>query len=794
MTRALTSKFSSVLHAGFDVQNTDPLVMRQISVLQGLTIASAVLSFVTGLVWGILGDSSFALLSLVAFVYWASISYLLVKTGRFILVGRLGVLGLFTVCTVFSVQLGGKESTTLAWFMILPLAAAVCVGKRDLWFWALIAAIAPTTFYLYTDPALLPPRFSPEVTRQLTGVSLAMGALIVSILTSIWMSQQETLAQRLDQTVGRLKKEADAQRLLVELTMLTNGERELSRGVKKLLIRLEEANWVQAAGFWDIRNNSQPDTAQYTQPLSAKFTSTPSLIGAIHTGEKTVASIENSDRHTIYYPVHDGATIVGVLAADVGSAQSLEHDNSWLLQQLVVQLGHLAERERTAKVIQREADLDALTNLQNRRAFENHLQVEIADAESEPSKLALLYIDLDDFKRINDSLGHEAGDCVLQVVAKRLRQSLRTNNDAHHNKDIISRVGGDEFTLLLKDIQSDTDAENIAQRIVSSLAAPIQFRDKDLKVGASIGIAFFPEDATQPDTLVRSADAAMYSAKRLGKAGYSRYRDTDKAFDTLSFELEVQRAIEEQQLEMYYQPVFNCFSGEPVGVEALIRWHHPQRGWVSPGEFIPRAEDLSIIVDIGKFQFDTALTWFKTNRPQLPDNFRLALNLSPAQITNTDFVTWLIHRLEDSDLPMSCIELEITETALLMDTRDTQTNVRALSDMGVCITLDDFGTGQSSLSLLKRFPIGRLKIDQSFVSGLPDHSEDIAIVGAVLSLAHSLDIPVVGEGVEEEAQLEFLKARNCDDAQGFLLGRPMPGAAIVSALMSRKNKRLRIIS
>jgi len=794
MTNAATSKLASILHAGFDVQSTDPSVLRHVSVLNGLMLASAALSFVNGLVWGAWGDASFAVLSLGAFAYWASLSCVLAKTRRVILVGRLGVVGLFLVCTAFTIQLGGKESTILAWFMILPLAAAVCVGKSDLWFWALIAAIVPTSFHLYADPSLMPPRFSPDVTDRLIGISLAMGALIVSILTSIWMSQQETLARRLDQTVGRLEKEADAQRLLVELTMLTNSEQELNHGVEKLLIQLQEANWVEAAGFWDIRNNREPGTAQHTQPPTKLFTPTPSLVRAIHTGKRTVSAIENSSRQTVYYPVTDGSTIAGVLAAEAGSAHSLQQEGDWLLQQLVVQLGHLAERERTAKMIQQEAESDALTKLQNRRAFEYQLEEEIANAQAKSSKLALLYIDLNDFKRINDSLGHEAGDRVLQVVAKRLRETLRANDEAHLNTDIISRVGGDEFTLLLRNTASTTDVENIAQRIIASLAAPIDFRGKDFRVGASIGIAFFPDDATQPDTLVRSADAAMYSAKRRGKSGYSRYRDTDKAFDTLSFEVEIQRAIEEQQLEMHYQPVFNCQKREPVGVEALIRWHHPQRGWVSPGEFIPQAEDLGLIIDIGKFQFDAALTWFKATRSQLPADFRLALNLSPAQITNTDFVTWLILRLEDSALPMSCIELEITETALLMDTRDTQTNVRALSDMGVCITLDDFGTGQSSLSLLKRFPIGRIKIDRSFVSGLPDNSEDIAIVGAVLSLAHSLDIPVVGEGVEEEAQLEFLKARNCNDIQGYLLGRPMPGASIVSTLMDDKNGQLRIVS
>ncbi len=775
-------KLNAVLNAGFDAQDTDPLVLRHVRVLQGLMLASAVLSFTNGLLWGASGDSSLAFINIGAFVAWASLSYLLVKTQRIMLVGRLGVFVLFIVCTAFTIQIGGKESSILACYMILPLAAAVNVGKRDLWFWTLIAAAAPATFYLYVDPALLPPRFSPEVTQRLTAMSLVTGTLVISILTSIWLSQQETLAKQLDKTVNTLKREAKSQRLLVEMTMLTNSEQELSLGVEKLLGHLEKLSWLHAAAFWDVRNEEEPGNAMLSQPPLTLFQPTSSLIEAINTGERTVASTQNQDRQTVYYPVQDGNTIAGVLAAEVGDAHNSEAEGSWLLQQLVVQIGHLAERERTAKAIQREARIDALTNLQNRRAFKNQLETEIADAQARSRKLALLYIDLNDFKRINDSLGHEAGDRVLQVVAQRLRHALRAGDDANQNTDVISRVGGDEFTLLLKDIRSTADAESITRRIITSLAAPIQFRGRDFKVGASVGIAFFPQDASQPDTLVRSADAAMYSAKRQATSGYSRYHDTDKAFDTIGFETEIRHAIQEQQLEMHYQLIFNCQTREPVGVEALIRWQHPERGRISPGEFIPRAEDLGLIVDIGKFQFDTALNWFIATRPQLPSDFRIALNLSPAQIASTDFATWLILRLEDSGLPMSCIELEITETALLKDTRDTQTNVRALSDMGVCITLDDFGTGQSSLSLLKRFPIGRLKIDRSFVSGLPLDSEDVAIVGAVLSLAHALDIPVVGEGVEDEAQLAFLQQRDCDDVQGFLLGRPMPGPAIISTL------------
>ncbi len=461
------------------------------------------------------------------------------------------------------------------------------------------------------------------------------------------------------------------------------------------------------------------------------------------------------------------------------------HDGDWLVRQIAIQLGHIAERERTAAIILREARFDALTGLNNRRAFQELIEAEIATAEREHSKLALLFIDLNDFKRVNDSLGHAAGDQVLQLVANRLQQATRADDalaNEPRSSDGIARVGGDEFTLMLTQINNTRDAEAAAQRILRALATPIQLGDRQFKVGASIGIAMYPEDATHADALIRSADAAMYSAKRRDASGFSRYKDSHRAVDSLSFEAEMRRALELNQLEMYYQPLFNCQTGTPVGAEALIRWRHPDRGWISPAHFIPLAEEIGLIGEISHFQFETALQWFTDNRHLTPPDFRLALNMSPAQIDNEKFTHWLIDRIQRSKLPTHEIELELTETALLADTPVTRANLAALADLGLCIALDDFGTGQSSLSLLKRFPIGRIKIDRSFVSGLPDRSEDVAIVGAVLSLAQSLNIPTVAEGVENESQRLFLANRHCHEIQGFLLAKPMPAAEMLEGL------------
>lgn len=766
-----------------DPQQEDPQLVRQVRVLNGLMLTAMVMCIPLGLFWSHVVSPTFGYIYSSAFVVWFTLLLVLRQSRHVTLVGRIAVCVLFGLCVSSVMLLGGSESNLLAWFILMPLAAAVCVGKRDLWFWGAVATVTPLLIYFYPDWSIVADSpLDAEGKRQLASIALALGATVASILTSIWMSHHERLAQRLDESVERLQKEAETHRLLVDTAMLASAEISLSSGARKLLDHLDRVEWIVAAAFWDIREKQDPTEPYYRVPSHARFVATPPLARTIRTEQRSISSLNDTENRHLYYPIQDGKEVVGVIEVSLCIPKNGEDEGNWLLQQIAIQLGHIAERERTAHIIQREARYDSLTSLLNRRAFQSILDQEIQSAETQQGKLALLFIDLNDFKRINDSLGHAAGDTVLQVVAKRLQHSIRLNTSSNRGTDAIARVGGDEFTLVLDNIQSSDDADLAAERMLKSLSKPIRIDGQQFKVGASIGIAIYPDDAQRADVLVRSADAAMYAAKRRGGGGYSRYRDSDKAVDSLSFEAEIRYALEQGHLEMHYQPVFDCQTSSPVGAEALIRWQHPDRGWISPAEFIPLAEEVGLIGEIGEFQFDTVIRWFEANQPQLPADFRMALNLSPNQITDPHFSAWLLKRLKATSIPMANLELEITETALLADTAETQANVSALAELGLCITLDDFGTGQSSLSLLKRFPIGRLKIDRSFVKGLPDRSEDVAIVGAVLSLAHSLEIPVVAEGVEEDAQRKFLNHRNCDDMQGFLLARPMPGNELLRKL------------
>lgn len=778
------------MQGGLELQDTDPRLFRQVKVLNGLMLTAMALCIPLGFFWTQIGASNFSYVYAVAFVAWAGLLVWLRRSLQVTLVGRAAVFVLFGLCTVSVALLGGAESNLLAWYMLMPLAAAVCVGQRDLWFWGVISTLTPVLVYLFPEWSIIAPTpFSVEVNHQLSGIALALGAMVVSILTSIWISHHEHLADRLDDSVERLEKEADAHRLLFDTAMLASGETELNSGARKLLEHLDNVDWVSASCFWDTRAGLTPRQPFCKLPQTASFEPSPLLARSIRTGQRSVSKVSEANLHSVYYPIQDGQEVVGVIEVDADAIHDAIQEGSWLLQQVAIQLGHIAERERTAQIIQREARYDSLTGLHNRRAFQSILEHEISLAQRDDKKVALLFLDLNEFKRINDSLGHAAGDTVLQVVAKRLQKAvrqadtqLRSTPPSSRASDSISRVGGDEFTLVLEDVRSSAYADGVAERILATLDAPIRLDGQQFKVGASIGIAIFPDDAQQADVLVRSADAAMYAAKRRGGSGFSRYRDADKAVDSLSFQAEMRLALKEGQLEMHYQPVFDCATSEPVGAEALIRWRHPDRGWIPPGEFIPLAEDLGLMGEIGRFQFESVFQWYSDASAQLPKDFRIALNLSPMQIEDQAFIQWLLKHLANTKIPMGNVELEITETALLADTPEIRANIYALADLGLCISLDDFGTGQSSLSLLKRFPIGRLKIDQSFVSGLPDRSEDVAIVGAVLSLASSLDIPVVAEGVEEETQKLFLIHRRCDDMQGFLLARPMPGHRLLGKL------------
>ena len=432
----------------------------------------------------------------------------------------------------------------------------------------------------------------------------------------------------------------------------------------------------------------------------------------------------------------------------------------------------LAEQIQMSKThLDHLAHHDGLTDLPNRMLLHDRLGQAIESARRRGRKLALLFMDVDRFKNINDSLGHVIGDQLLQSVAKRLIECVR-------HSDSVCRQGGDEFIILLAEIEHAEDAALSAQKVLTALAIPHRIDQHDLYISVSIGICIYPDDGSDATSLIKGADMAMYRTKENGGNDYTFFEQNmnTQAVKKLSTETDLQLALQRQEFVLYYQPKINLQSGEIVGVEALIRWRHPQHGLILPGQFIQIAEDCGLIVPIGAWVLREACkqakAWQDSGFPPLP----VAVNISAAQFRRKDFLESLAGILKDTGLAARYLELELTESVLMQDANVTVSMLEALKAMGAQLAIDDFGTGFSSLSYLKRFPIDTLKIDQSFMHDITkamDNLDDAALVTAVIGLGKSLNLCVIAEGVETHEQLVFLQNQGCSEGQGFYFSQPV---------------------
>lgn len=429
---------------------------------------------------------------------------------------------------------------------------------------------------------------------------------------------------------------------------------------------------------------------------------------------------------------------------------------------------------------------DPLTSLPNRRSFNEQLNRILKRCRRHNTGAALMFIDLDHFKRINDSIGHGRGDRLLVEIAKRLTVELREDDAINYYSDSsadteeaaggteIARLGGDEFTVVLSDVSDTLHIEKVATRILKALSEPIPLQSHNPVVTPSIGIAVYPQDGEDPDTLVRNADTAMYVAKAAGRACF-RFYDEDmnaRAVEQLKMEEELRDAMQNHELELRYQPQVDTTTGEVVSVEALVRWKHPERGMVSPLEFIPVAERTGQIIELGDWVLHEVarhcMYWDSLGLPP----FRVCVNISPLQFNQDDLPGRIARFLEHTGMDAKRLELELTESAIMTDARANIEKLRQLKALGLELAVDDFGTGYSSLSYLKRFPIDTLKIDQSFVRDL-DTPDGAAIVDAIIALSKTLNLRVIAEGIEESDQLAYLVNRGCDLLQGYYFSRPI---------------------
>jgi len=438
--------------------------------------------------------------------------------------------------------------------------------------------------------------------------------------------------------------------------------------------------------------------------------------------------------------------------------------------------------EAANKQLRHLATHDALTGLPNRVLLDDRLAQAIAHSQRNGHLFALLMVDLDRFKLINDSLGHRAGDELLQETARRLTGVARAI-------DTLARSGGDEFVMILHPIDARDDAELLAQRVIEALKPTMRIAGVDIHASPSIGIAFYPADGTTTETLIARADAAMYSAKQRGRNNaqcFAPGMDTQSQ-DKVRLESDLHEAIALKQFELDYQPKVDVKSGAVHSVEALIRWRHPQRGLISPNEFIPLAEDSGLIGPIGEWVMREACrqakAWQRKGLPQV----RVAVNLSASQFRQKNLLATIRQALLDADLDPSYLEVELTESAVMTNPEESVSILEQLSKMGVLVSVDDFGTGYSSMSYLRRFPIDKLKIDRGFISEFMTRPDDASIVRAIVSLAHSLRLKVVAEGVETPDQLDFLKTLGCDQYQGFHFSTPVSAADFEELLRRQRD-------
>lgn len=423
---------------------------------------------------------------------------------------------------------------------------------------------------------------------------------------------------------------------------------------------------------------------------------------------------------------------------------------------------------------------DTLTDLPNRTLLADRIEQAIAKVAEQGGCFALMFIDLDGFKPVNDAFGHHIGDLLLKAVAARLRGHL-------HSQDTLARIGGDEFVLLVE-LQEPNDAVDVAVKQVNLVSRPFRVAEHDLQLSASLGIVLYPGNGQDQHELLRNADAAMYHVKSAGKNGYSFFDVSmnSNARQQLQLVQDLRQALEQRQFRLHYQPKFDAQACQPIGAEALLRWEHPQQGLLLPDRFIGLAEKTGLIIPIGEWVLIEACRQMRQWLDQGYQDWRMAVNLSAIQFCHAGLVESVARALQQSGLPANCLTLEITETTAMHDADASLTVLQRLSDMGVDLSIDDFGTGYSSLMYLKRLPANELKIDRGFVRDLEQDSDDAAIVSAIVALGQALGLRIVAEGVETDQQQAFLTRLGCDSLQGYLLGQPVPAEQFMGRLQAMR--------
>ena len=609
--------------------------------------------------------------------------------------------------------------------------------------------------------------------------------------------EPRALIEAFNRTVPRLEAQFHALETLGEIDKLLLGSAEMEQVLDAILSRVQAVTRCHSVGITlcdaDAPGHARTflaATGVAGLPVSRVVLDEDMLDTLAGAAEGLTVTRCEEHRHSFLKPLQETGSqffwvwpvvaeerVVAILAvgyceAPVSSDPQLARYGSQFAERLSVALSKTARDER----LYRQAHFDPLTTLPNRLLFRDRLAQELASSTAGLSRGALLYVDLDHFKRVNDSVGHNAGDQLLTIIAQRLRSAVKDG-------DTVARLGGDEFAVILRAVADPDAARAIAERIIESVQLPVNIAGRDHYVCASIGITLFPDDSISIDELMRNADMAMYRAKDMGR-GRAMFFDVNMTVKpSTPTESGLHRALRRREFSLFYQPQFAVANGELVGVEALLRWQPPRESMRFPEEFVPAAEESGLIVDLGGWVLDAACAQLASWRDRKIAPPRLALNVSAHQLRHAEFPKQVRRSLDKYGLPPSLLELELTESAFADGLAGA--GLERLAQLGVHLALDDFGTGYSSLNYLRQYPIGTVKIDRSFLEEVPRNQASITLVDTILSMAHSLGKRVVAEGVESTEQLDFLRERRCDVAQGFYLARPLTEAALTSLLLAR---------
>lgn len=603
----------------------------------------------------------------------------------------------------------------------------------------------------------------------------------------------EDTNKKLDQQAAHAKHYQES---LIEWTKIDFEDLDLA--LKKGVKISSNAMDVERVSIWSLDNDQKEINCLVMYLRTEKnFTSGavlsrddyPNYFNAISKG--TILAIKNAQTHEatseftegylkpldihsmLDIPIIKEGKVIGVICYEATKKERpwtiTEEDFASATANSIALAFEIANRKKIEKKLDHQAHHDSLTGLPNRVLLNQNLEYAIIEAKRKKHKVALLFIDLDHFKEINDSLGHDIGDMVLKSITSKLHETIR-------EIDMVSRLGGDEFTVILNDLSQAQDASLIAEKLLIALSEIIQMEGHTLNVSSSIGISIYPDDGEDAQSLLKYADSAMYKAKNEGRNNYQYYSSdmTELAFERVVMQTALKEGIKNEEFHVYYQAQVNGLTNKLIGMEALVRWQHPTMGLVSPAKFIPLAESTGLIVELDRYVMKNAMRQISKWYEQGLNPGVLAMNLAVKQLKQDDFIQVMKSLFQETNCKPQWIELEVTESQVMINPEEAIKVLHAIHELGIELAIDDFGTGYSSLAYLKRLPIDKLKIDQEFIRGLPDDEEDAEITKAVIALAKSLNLKVIAEGVETKEQKDFIVENGCENIQGFYYSKPVP--------------------